>query len=101
MKMREKKGAGRMRMKFVLLRDGVWTVHKNMLSSKTVSQNKCRLRAKMWSNLWIPVHAPNKIFWIICVSWLFMHLLPFISLDNQESTVFKLNMPIICGMCQK
>jgi hypothetical protein len=43
-------------------------------------------------NLWCFVNEPNKLFWIIDVFRLLVHLLPFISLDNQEFTVFLLGM---------
>jgi hypothetical protein len=33
------------------------------------------------------VNTPNKIFWIIRVFQLFVHLLPFISLDNWQFIV--------------
>jgi hypothetical protein len=45
---------------------------------------------KIWSDLWSSVNAPNKIFWITLFFLLFMHLLPFISLDNQEFTMLSL-----------
>jgi hypothetical protein len=48
----------------------------------------CLLRSH--HNLWHFVNAPNKIFWIVHVYKLFMHLLPFTSLDNQEFTVLNL-----------
>jgi hypothetical protein len=41
----------------------------------------------MLSNFLSSMNAPNKIFWIIRVFLLFMHLLPFISPDNQEFAV--------------
>jgi hypothetical protein len=47
----------------------------------------CVKKKKIWSNLWHSVNAPNKIFWIICVFQLFVHLLPFMNQDNQEFTV--------------